>query len=201
MSDEIKKNPNKGVEKLLVTTNKTVFTTSDLNKIWQLANYRSLIRKINYYSKKGKLKKIKRGVYSIPERPVNEIELANKLRSPSYISFETALHNEGIIFQWDKRITLASKASESININGATTLFRKIKEEILLNSKGIKKENNYFIADKERALLDMIYINPKFSFDNLRSVDFKKCRNYLSIYKRKSLEKKVSKLEKYAESY
>ncbi len=55
--------------------------------------------------------------------------------------------------------------------------------QILTNINGIKKEDNYFIATKERAVLDILYVNDNFYFDNLRSLDFKKAKSLISIYK------------------
>ncbi len=185
----------------LTTTTKTVFTTQDLNKIWQYENYKSLIQRISYLSKAGKIQKIKRGIYSFPNRPINELELANKIKTPSYISFETVLYIEGIIFQWDNRITLAAKDSREIQIQNdplaLKIVFRKIKDEILLNPTGIIPENNYFVASKERAMLDMLYISPNFTFDNLRSIDFAKLKEMAQIYNRASIFRAIERLEKY----
>lgn len=198
MTDSIDK---KSFTYLLNSTDKTVFSTQDFNKFWQYKNYRSLIRRISYLNKSGKLKKIHRGLYSIVGRKINELELANKVRIPSYLSFETVLYTEGLIFQWDSRITLAAKNSEEIQVGGLGLVFRKLKDPILLNLMGIKKEDNYYVASKERALLDMLYINPKFTFDNLRGVDFAKLKELLPIYGTKSIEKVVKRLEEHVRSY
>lgn len=189
------------IQNLIATTDKTVFNTDDLNKFLQYENYRSLIRRINYLNKTGKIIQLKRGLYSIRGRPINEFELANKIRTPSYISFETVLLREGIIFQWDNRITLAGNESIEYEINGHIILFRQLKQDILLNKNGVEQEENYFIASKERALLDMLYINPSFQFDNLRNIDFEKIDFLLTIYNRKNLVKIVKKLKAHAQSY
>lgn len=194
-------NDKRPFEILLTTTSKTVFTTQDLQKIWRYSNYRSLIQRINYYAKSGKLIKLKRGLYSIAGIKINNFELANKLRTPSYISFETVLHREGIIFQWDSRITLAGKESKAFNINDTTVVFKQIKDTILLNRTGIIDENNYAIATKERAILDTLYTSPNFFFDNLRTVNFEKMLEMVNlVYRVKILEKRVNKLLKYARS-
>ena len=191
----------RGMENLIASTNKTVFTTSDFNKAWRYTNYRSLIKRINYLKKSGKIDQIQRGLYSIHNRSINEFELANKLRTPSYISFETVLHRDGIIFQWDKRITLASKESSQFKIDGQNILFRQVKDSILLNKTAINGQDNYYIATKERALLDMLYINSVFQFDNLRSIDFEIIENLIPIYEKKNLFKVVERLKEYAKSY
>lgn len=193
--------PDRSLMKVLNSTTKSVFTTQDLNKLWQYENYRTLITRINYLSKTGKLVKIQRGLYSIAGRDTNILELANKLRTPSYITFETVLLREGVIFQWDDISTLAGKDSEELEILGCKIKFRKLKDEILLNPKGINKQQNYFIASKERALLDMLYIQPKFAFDNLRTIEFSRLYELANIYNRKSIVNTISKLEEHARSY
>jgi len=189
------------LHQLLTSSSKTVFTTRDLGNIWAYDNYDSLLERIEYFTKTQKLKKLKKGLYAITGININELELANKLRTPSYISFETVLHKEGVIFQWDKRITLASNESIQMEVDKHNIVFRQIKDSILLNKTDIKDENNYFIATKERALLDMLYINSTFHFDNLRGIDFEKIKKLLDIYNRKSLNNIVKKLETYVGSY
>ncbi len=196
MSDQ-----NRSIQYLLNSTDKTVFTTQDLNKIWQYENYPSLIHRIQYLNKTNKIAKLKQGVYSFTGRSINPLEMANKLRTPSYISFETVLQKEGIIFQWDQRITLASNQSINLTVADTNIVFRKLKPNILLNQQGITKQNNYFIACKERAILDTLYINSSFTFDNLRNVDFDKLKQLLIIYQTASLKPVLNKLEQYAKSY
>ncbi|PIR42232.1 hypothetical protein CO058_00830 [candidate division WWE3 bacterium CG_4_9_14_0_2_um_filter_35_11] len=189
------------LHQLLTFSSKTVFTTRDLSNIWGYNNYDSLIERIEYFTKTKKLQKIQKGMYAIVGRDIDEFELANKLRSPSYISFETVLHKDGIIFQWNKRITLASNKSIQLALSKYVIIFRQLKDPILLNKNSVENVDNYYIATKERAFLDMLYINPKFQFDNLRGIDFDKVHSLLGIYNRKSLSNIVEKLEKHVGSY
>ena len=189
------------LHQLLTASSKTVFTTRDLGNIWAYENYNSLLERIEYFTKTNRLQKLRKGIYAIAGIDVNELELANKLRSPSYISFETVLHKDGVTFQWDKRITLASNESINLKVDGHNIIFRQIKDSVLLNKADIIDEKNYYIATKERALLDMLYINSSFQFDNLRGMNFEKINDLLDIYKRKSLNNIVKNLKKHARSY
>ncbi|MBW6441479.1 hypothetical protein K0B04_01040 [Patescibacteria group bacterium] len=191
----------RGLIDILNTTSKTVFSTQDFNKLWKYDNYRSLVRRINYLKNSGKIIQLKRGLYAIKGRSVNNMELANKLRTPSYITFETVLFKEGIIFQWDGRITLASKESIKMTVGGVNMIFRQVKSSILFSSQGIVANEKYFIASKERALLDMIYIKKDFVFDNLRDINFEKLRELAFIYDRKETFSIITSLEEYARSY
>lgn len=181
---------------LLVNTSKTVFSTRDVENILRPNSSDSLYRSIDYYTKTSKLIQIKKGFYIIPGRNVNIFELGNKLRTPSYISFESVLAEEGVIFQWDNKITLSSKESINMEVMDTKFVFRQLKDSILLNKKGITEKDNYYIASKERALLDILYINPKFMFDNLDGINFEMCKKLLNVYNRKSLVKIIDKLEK-----
>lgn len=189
------------LHQLLTSSSKTIFTTRDLGNIWGYDNYNSLIERIKYFTKTNKLQKVQKGMYTVVGINANEFELANKLRTPSYISFETVLHKEGVIFQWDKRITLASTESIQLEVCGYNIVFRQLKSSILLNMTNINNEDNYYIATKERALLDMLYISPSFQFDNLRGIDFGKIDDLLKIYNQKNLNNIVEKLKEHARSY
>ncbi|MBU0578684.1 hypothetical protein KKE34_00785 [Patescibacteria group bacterium] len=199
MTDQIRQTLNscdRSLAGLLSLTTKTVFTTQDLAKLWRYKNYMSLIMRLEYLKKTGQLIKIRKGLYQIKGRAVNELELANKLRTPSYISFETVLFREGAILQWDRRITLAGAESISFKIQGQKIIFRQLQEKILLNNLGIVQEGNYFIAILERAVLDMIYLAPKFYFDSLDRVDFNLLHKLASLYEKKSIINLVKKMEK-----
>ncbi len=183
------------IQLLLTTTSKTVFTVRDLGNIWNYSNYESLIRRIKYYRDTGKLRLLKKGYYSVVGRDPDPLELGNKLRTPSYISFETVLRQEGIIFQWDDRITLASIESIALEIGEWKYLFRQLNNCILYDTREITQKDNYFIASKERALMDILYIDPNFAFDNLKSINFKKCEELLPIYDRDTLNKVLKNLK------
>lgn len=51
----------------------------------------------------------------------------------------------------------------------------------MTNSLGIQKKDNYYIASKERAFLDTIYLNQSYYFDNLSSIDWEKCFEMIII--------------------
>lgn len=181
----------------LFRSKNTVFTFKDIALILREDNSENLRKRVNYYVKKGDLYKIRKGIYAKDEN-YDKFELATKIYTPSYISFETVLLNEGVIFQYYRSIFAASYLSRRIDCDGQSYVFRKIKDEALNNSLGVKKENNYFIASKERAFMDMLYIFKNYYFDNLRTINWKSCFKLLSIYKNKNLEKR---LDSYYKSY
>jgi len=102
------------------------------------------------------------------------------------------LQKEGLIFQYSEEIFLASSLSRQIRVADRKIIYRKIKKEILLNQKGIIYEDNYYRADKERAFMDMLYLNKNYYFDNLRIIDWQKCFEMLDIYKQKTLARTLN---------
>jgi len=51
-------------------------------------------------------------------------------------------------------------------------VYRKVRDEILLNRAGIEEQNGVWRASVERAILDKIYLDGDTYFDNLRSVNW-----------------------------
>jgi hypothetical protein len=145
---------------------RTVFRLKDIALLTGEINFLSLNKKLNYYVSTGKLQNPRKGIYVKPE--FNREELACTIYTPSYISLEYVLQKAGIIFQYDSGITVVSYLSRELNIEGQSYRFRKIKGELLINTGGISRHDNQInIATPERALLDLLYLEKRFYFDNL----------------------------------
>lgn len=181
----------------LYKISKTILTTRDLAIIWQMDNMNNLKSKVAYYANKGDLVRLRRGIYAKNEE-YNPKELATSIYTPSYISFETVLREEGVIFQYRNTIFVASKWPKNIKINRHSFTFRKIKKSVLYNTAGIVIKRNYSIASKERAFLDTIYLFTEYYFDNLRKINWEKCFEIVKIYNNKNLKER---LEKYYQKY
>jgi predicted transcriptional regulator of viral defense system len=149
-----------------------------------------LKRRLNYYVKRGELYHIRRGLYA-KDKNYNKLELATKIFTPSYVSFETVLVEAGVIFQYYSTIFVATYQAKEIVCDGQAYSFKKIKDTILTNSAGIEQRDYYFIASKERAFLDILYLNKGYHFDNLAPLDFNKVFELLPIYNNKRMAKKV----------
>jgi hypothetical protein len=153
----------------------------------------SLTKKLNYHVNKGRLRNPRKGIYTKPE--YNPVELACRIYSPSYVSLNYVLQRSGTVFQYDNTITLVSYLSRTIEIDGFTFQYRKIKDTILANPAGIEKQSNdVTIAQPERAFLDMLYLVPDFYFDTLRSLEQEKVTALLPVYHSKALENRASEV-------
>src|SRR3989344_1149332 len=176
---------------------KTVFTLKDIALLWQDNDTDSARVRLNYYVKKGSLYRLRRGIY-VKDKNYNKLELATRVFTPSYVSFETVLAKEGLIFQYQTAITVASYLSRDITVDGQNYSYRKIKDAVLTNSVGIEQTGNISIATKERAFLDTLYSNTDYHFDNINALDWEKLSQLWPqlLYKNKRLEKKVKSLVK-----
>lgn len=143
----------------------------------------------------GVLIRLTRGVFA-KNKDYNPKELATSLYIPSYISFETALREAGIIFQHYDTIFVAGKWPKTMSINKHAFTFRKLKDSVLFNSTGIINRENYGQATPERAFLDMIYLFPNYYFDNLSPINWESCADLARIYDNKQLIKRLNKYRK-----
>ncbi|MEA3450128.1 MAG: hypothetical protein U9Q85_04125 [Patescibacteria group bacterium] len=173
----------------------TVFTLKDLAILLKEDNFNNLKARIKYFVDQGYIIRKRKGIYV--KENYNKYELAIRIYTPAYISFETVLQQAGIIFQPYESIFAASYLNRRIELSdGQSIELRKLKNQILINQAGIIRKDNYFIAGPERAFLDMIYVNPEYYFDNLDLIDFAKCRKIISAYGQKTMFKR---LESYAQ--
>lgn len=179
----------------ILRSNKTVFTTEDIALLWHEPLSPKTLVRINYYVKQGELIPLRRGIYAKNEN-YNKLELATRIITPAYVSFETILAREGVIFQFYMPIFVASYTTRQLLVDKQVYTYRKIKHEILLNPLGVEHTNDTSSAVLERALLDTLYVGALSYFDNLRSVNWELLFSILPIYTNHQLEKKVEKLNK-----
>ena len=176
----------KGHMSSLLRSENTVFTSRGLSLIWNETDS-NLVKKYAYrYVKSGKLYPVRKGIYA-KDRNYDRLELAIKIFTPAYISLETVLSREGVVFQHYDRIFAVSYLTREILCDGRIYVFRRIKDTILTNTLGVEKKGNTFTASKERAFLDTLYLNTKYHFDNLSSLDWKTCFDLLPIYDNKAM--------------
>ena len=178
---------------VILKSDKTVFTLKDIVLLWQEENIGAARIRLNYYVTNGHLYRLRRGIY-IKDKNYSPLELATRIHTPSYVSFETVLAREGVIFQFQTAITVASYLTREITVDDQIYTFRKIKNTMLTNPAGIDHSRNTSVASKERALLDTLYSNTDYHFDNLREIDWANVRSWVPIYSHKKLAKKVDQL-------
>ena len=171
---------------------RTVYKLKDIALLVGEENFGSLNQKLNYYVRTGKLLSPRKGIYT--KSGYNKNELACTIYTPSYISLEFVLQKAGVIFQYDSRITAISYLSRSIEIDGQEYVYRKLKNELLINTEGIDRQANQInIATPERAFLDVLYLNKEYYFDNLNPLNKELIYKLLPLFQSKNLEQKAGK--------
>ncbi len=173
----------------LYQSKNTVFTINEISLLLSETNRENLKAKLNYYVKRKRLKNVRKGIYTKIE--YDPLELITKIYTPSYISLETVLEKEGVIFQHYKTVFVVSYLTRRIEVDKCQIQYRRIKERILLNQQGVIQKENYATATIERAFLDALYLYKNYYFDNLDALDSEKVFQLLSIYQSKNLTKKV----------
>ncbi|MFC1497568.1 hypothetical protein ACFLS1_03720 [Verrucomicrobiota bacterium] len=168
---------------------RSVFRLRDIGMLMGIVNADNLKASVNYYVSKGVLRNVRKGLY-VKELYSAE-ELACRVYSPSYVSLETVLLKAGVIFQFSSAVTAVSYLTRVITVEGKEISYRKIKDSVLVENKGIRREKNVSIAVPERAFLDMLYLSKNYYFDNIRALDRDVVEDLLGIYKCKALEKRV----------
>lgn len=177
----------------LMRSKNTIFTTKDVSLMWGESNVDFVRKKLFRYMKAGKLYSVRKGVYA-KDKNYKKYELATKIFTPSYVSFETVLARAGVVFQFYSQIFSASYLTRELIIDNQIYVFKKIKDSILTNQVGIEVKDNYFIASLERAFLDVVYLNREYHFDNLSGIDWDKVDEILPIYGgNKRMEIKIKK--------
>jgi len=179
----------------ILRSNNTVFSFKEILLTSEESNPSLLRRRIYYYIKNGQLYGIRRGLYA-KDKNYNKLELATKIFIPAYVSFETVLAEAGIVFQYYGQIFVASYQTKEINCDGQIFSFKKLKSDVLNNSYGIENKDYYSIASKERAFLDVVYLNKDYYFDNLSPLNWDMVFLILPLYENKRMVKKVGEYYK-----
>jgi predicted transcriptional regulator of viral defense system len=175
---------------VLLRSPKTVFSTQDAALLWGEEKESTINVRLNKYVRAGKLIRVRRGLY-VKDKNYDRFELATRIYTPSYISFETVLTREGINFQYYGNIFVASYINREITIGEQKIIFVRTKDYVLSNTVGIEHKDGHAIATRERAFLDRIYVSKDYHFDNLASLNWDKVFEILPIYHNKRLDKKV----------
>lgn len=193
----IDKKPTKGtyIESILRSP-KTVFSTKDIALLWGEEVGAAARVRLSDYVKSGKLFRIRHGIYA-KDKNYDRFELATRIYTPAYISFETILTRAGINFQYYGNIFVASYVSREIEVSGQKITFIKMKDHILSDTTGIEQADNVAAATKERAFLDRVYISKDYHFDHLDVLDWNKVFEILPIYRNEKMNKKVQEYFNY----
>lgn len=184
--------------KLLSAKGISLFTLSDFSRLLKIHNRNTLYKIIQRLTKEKIIQKLVKGKYSFLFGKTNDFETANFLYQPSYISLESALSFHGIITGFPYQITSATpKKTKKIEIERKEYTYTQISQDLFW---GYEKRENFLVADKEKSLLDFLYLSFKglriFDPDDFEfsQIDKKKIKDYFQMSKNKKFLKFLKKI-------
>ena len=145
----------------------------------------TLQKSLERYVKNGLLTRLQKDVYVPTDRldSADFLEIASQLYLPNYLSLESVLFRHGVINQPVFGGTfVTTRKTKLIKLKNQDFFFSQIKPDLWW---GFKAENGMFVAELEKAIVDMLYLRARgkrhFSTDEwyLRPVDKAKLKKYL----------------------
>ena len=187
------------VEEILREKAVRLFSQEELRRIFSVNEWAAQSFIKNHT--KDLFMKLRNGLYAPKLNPPSEMEIANRLCAPSYISFEYALARYRIIPESTYSITSATtKITRRFTVQGKLYEYNKIKE---MAYRGYRSEKQggvtVLIAEPEKALVDYLYfvdLKLKKLNDRLQTRNIRKTLavRYASLFGRKSLTKLVKEI-------
>lgn len=178
------------VLKKLEEVEKPYFTVAELSKILERKR-EDLYVIIHRLVKGGALKTIRPGVYRLTSKPVDLSLIANQTYFPSYLSFESALANYGILNQIPHTLSFATtrKSKTVVLEDHQEVRYRHLNKNLFF---GYKRSGKLEIAEPEKALIDQLYLvslgKASLDFDeiNLWPVKQIRLKKYGKFYPKKT---------------
>lgn len=140
---------------------------------------------LNNMTKKGEIKRITKGYYSLYEDPV----LAVFCFRPSYLGLQSALSIHNL---WEQETIPVIITSKTVRlgirkVDGSNILLKRVLARYFFGFKYVKDGEFYVpVSDIEKTFLDMVYFNQKMDEDLLKElknkINRKKLKDYLKEY-------------------
>lgn len=182
----------------------TVFSLADIRQADPLFHR----RRLSEWLDKGYLKKIIKGYYIFADSPIDDkvlFEIANRIYTPSYVSFEMALAYYGMIPESIYGVTSAStRKTMHFKASLGEFTYRTIRPKLYFGFDYLPVSGKHCkIASPEKALLDYMYLHDELNsvddFAQMRinrgvfskKVNRKKLESYAAVYGQKSLHKRL----------
>lgn len=147
---------------LKIAINAPMFFGYQLKRLFPDEATEQINIQLSRWVRTGKLVRLMRNVFLFPDAAIDEFVVANALRTPSYVSLESALSTQGVIPDVAIHVTsVTPRAPTTIRTAQGVFLYRRLKPELFFGftkNQDPKSALYYDIAEPEKALLDLIYI-------------------------------------------
>ncbi len=184
----------RAVQDFLREKNIQLFTPLDLERHFRVRTHNVrvfLVRNV----KRGVYVQAKRGLYYDTQIVPSEMELANKLYQPSYLSFEYALSHWGIIPETVYTITsVTTKTSREFVVNGVSFIYARVKPSAFTGYAAREIQGRaVLMALPEKAFVDYLYfvdLKKKALYDriNVHTLERDKVITWARVFRRPSLD-------------
>jgi len=180
---------------------KKLFRTADF--VTLLGARKNTVRvELSRLAARGLIVRIAKGLYANPYNPPSPEEVAMVLRSPAYISLETALARHGILSQSPVTITLiTTDLPFTFHALQRTFEYHHIQRPYFT---GFRDQGAFNLACPEKALLDLVYLR----FCRTRELGERRLRSLiedmnLGLINRRSLRRyvRLMKMQKAMERF
>ena len=156
---------------------------------------------LHRYTKRSALVYLKKGFYALTSNMPGELEIANKIYAPSYVSLEYALSFHKVIPETVYVITsVTTRATREFAVSDIVYRYNKIRKDLFFGYQPVEKNNALVLmATPEKALVDYLYfvslkkksIPDRMSFKPLNR---RKLYSYAGRFKKDRLVKIVKEL-------
>ena len=193
------------LQDLLKEKRMEIFSTGELRRLLQISES-AAYHLLWSYEKKGYVIKLKRGLYALKNNYPSPYYIGNKLYTPSYISFDTAMSFHHLIPETIYSITCATNnITREFVAGGISYVYHKIKKRAFTGYRPLKLDGRVVLmAEPEKALADYLYFvelkkrGLYYERLDLKNINKKKLLEYVGLFQRRNLLKLVDKI--YAES-
>lgn len=186
------------------------FSTHQVYALYPTFNKNNLTN----WSKKGYITKLKNGLYTFSEFKQESfyyMYFANRMYKPSYISTHSALAFYGLIPEAVTQITsVSSLKTAQFENNFGTYIYQNVQASLMFGfeTKPYKEDLYMLMAQPEKALLDLLYLNPYYitqqDFQALRIdeglleelISIERLQNYVTKFNNKRLKNIVDGISK-----
>lgn len=160
---------------------------------------------LHQWKKAGDIISLRRGIYIFPDQNIDKIEIAKYLCWPCYLSLEYALSHYGLLPDVVFAMTLVTtKSTRKFNTPLGQFTYQKLKQEAFFGF-----DNKTLIAEKEKAVVDNLYLNrhrflpnPDFweeqRWQNLDELNFKRALDHAKHFRSDKLKNLLISLKSYA---
>jgi predicted transcriptional regulator of viral defense system len=146
------------VDRLVRQRGLTLFSPQDLRHLLG-ASEMSVRFLLTRATKRGDVLKLRRELYTLPDRPASDLEIANRLYNPSYVSFEYALAHYHLIPESVYEVTSATtRTSRRFEALGKGFTYRRLKPAAFTGYRPERVGGHVvLIAEPEKAMVDSLY--------------------------------------------